>query len=412
MVKTSKIRLIGLSFIICHLSFSAALTSCTDKLDEIPDNRTFIDTPQKVRKLLTSAYPVSTPAVICELSGDNYVDDNVVVPATHNGAYQQFNDEAYQWEDINNYSINSDDTPYQVWEAYYAGISVCNHAIEAMMELSSDPAHDAETSHSWGEAHVLRAYLHFILVNVFAEAYKNNELMKMAFLKENGMNIKMPYKAKEYANGYDSKLFTAIANKFDYNGYLDGLNTMNVNQILTKYGSEVNHILHDWAEGHYNQKLADKLYPLDDSKELAIRTIDNVFRETKEYFDDKKNGKTKQIDSQKLTKRINNALRTKKAQAEYETWLKDVGKNVIEKRGVRNDKDVFTSSGNRRSFEQLYYQWKRRWRHSRSGVRSAAAGDQSLNSSQRRPCIAIRLRARHCPQEYWGSSSRMNTARR
>lgn len=152
----------------------ATFTACTDKLDEVPDNRTEIDSPEKVKLLLTSAYPVSTPAVICELSGDNYVDDNVVVPATHNDPYQVFHEEAYQWKDINNYSINSDDTPYQVWEAYYSGISVCNHAIAAMEEMSADPAHDAELSHSWGEAHVLRAYLHFILVNTFAEAYKDD----------------------------------------------------------------------------------------------------------------------------------------------------------------------------------------------------------------------------------------------
>lgn len=150
------------------------LTACTDKLDEVPDNRTEIDNPEKVRSLLTSAYPVSIPAVICELSGDNYVDDNVVVPATHNDAYEKFHEETYQWKDINNYSINSDDTPYQVWEAYYAGISVCNHAIAAMEEMSADPAHDLDLSHSWGEAHVLRAYLHFVLVNTFAEAYKDD----------------------------------------------------------------------------------------------------------------------------------------------------------------------------------------------------------------------------------------------
>ena len=71
MTKVIKIRLISLSFIICLLSLSAALTSCVDKLDEVPDNRTEIDSPEKVRKLLTSAYPISTPAVICELSGDN-----------------------------------------------------------------------------------------------------------------------------------------------------------------------------------------------------------------------------------------------------------------------------------------------------------------------------------------------------
>lgn len=153
-----------------------ALTSCKDEIKVVPDNRMEIDNVEKVRKLLTSGYPASTPAVICELSGDNYVDDNVVVPATHNDAYEKFHDEAYAWKDINNYSINADDTPYQVWEAYYSGIAVCNHAIEAMLEMSNDPAHDPELAHSWGEAHVLRAYLHFILVNTFAEAYKNETL--------------------------------------------------------------------------------------------------------------------------------------------------------------------------------------------------------------------------------------------
>ena len=116
------------------------LLSCNDKLDEVPDNRTSIDTADKVQKLLTSGYPTETPAVICELSGDNYVDDNVVVPSTHNDARDKFHEEAYAWKDINNYSINSSDTPYQVWEAYYGGISVCNHAIEAMLAMSPDPA--------------------------------------------------------------------------------------------------------------------------------------------------------------------------------------------------------------------------------------------------------------------------------
>lgn len=152
---------------------SVALTACSE-LDEVPDNRTEIDSPEKVQSLLTSGYPVMTPAVICELASDNIVDNNVIIPATHNDAYDKFHEETYKWQDIKNYSINSDDTPYQVWEAYYAGISVCNHAIAAMEEMSEDPAHDLNLSHSWGEAHVLRAYLHFVLLNVFAEAYKDD----------------------------------------------------------------------------------------------------------------------------------------------------------------------------------------------------------------------------------------------
>lgn len=164
-------RNINSLFVICLFSIMG-LCSCT-ALDEAPDNRTEIDSVDKVRKLLTSAYPLSTPAVICELSGDNMLDDNVVVPATHNDPYYAFHGQAYKWEDIDNYSTGEDDTPYTVWEAYYQGIAVANHAIAAMREMSSDPANDRELAHSWGEAHVLRAYLHFVLVNVFAEAYKD-----------------------------------------------------------------------------------------------------------------------------------------------------------------------------------------------------------------------------------------------
>ena len=43
-----------------------------------------------------------------------------------------------------------------------------------MKEMSSDPAHDSKLSFSWGEAHLLRSYCHFVLVNVFAEAYKDS----------------------------------------------------------------------------------------------------------------------------------------------------------------------------------------------------------------------------------------------
>lgn len=158
-------------FIICLL-YIVCICSCT-ALDEAPDNRTEIDTTEKIQLLLTSGYPLSTPAVICELSSDNMLDGNVVVPATHVDAYSDFHEQTYMWEDITNYQTSEDDTPYAVWEAYYQGIAVANHAIQAMRERSKDPANDRELAHSWGEAHILRAYLHFILVNVFAEAYKD-----------------------------------------------------------------------------------------------------------------------------------------------------------------------------------------------------------------------------------------------
>ena len=183
MTKISKNWLISLSFIICLFS----VTSCNE-LDELPDNRTEIDNVEKVQLLLTSAYPNSVPAVICELSSDNLVDNNVVLNATHNSAFAKFHDEAYKWADINNYSLGEQDTPYQVWEEYYYGIAECNHAIDAMLKMSSDPKNDPELRHCWGEAHVLRAYLHFVLLNVFAETYKDEA--------QSSVDLAIPYVTK------------------------------------------------------------------------------------------------------------------------------------------------------------------------------------------------------------------------
>ena len=196
---TSRMSLLGAALFILHASL---FVSCT-ALDEAPDNRTEItSSPDKIQQLLTSGYPLSTPAIICELAGDNMVDDNVVVPSTHSDPYYKFHEEAYYWQNIVEYSTGEDDTPYQVWESYYAGIAVCNHAIQAMEEMSDDPASNPELSHSWGEAHILRAYLHFILVNVFAEAYKNDSQSSqdrgIPYVTRPETTVKVNYSSSEY----------------------------------------------------------------------------------------------------------------------------------------------------------------------------------------------------------------------
>ena len=189
-------------FGLLTMTLGVALTSCESFLDEVPDNRTEIDTPEKVQLLLVSGYPQSTPAVICELSGDNFVDNNVVKPGIHRSAYKDFHEEAYAWKDINNYGTGEDDTPYDVWEKYYYGIATANHAIAAMKEMSNDPANDPSLAHSWGEAHVLRAYLHFVLVNVFAEAYKDEtrslQDMGIPYVTEPETTVNIDYSTSKY----------------------------------------------------------------------------------------------------------------------------------------------------------------------------------------------------------------------
>ena len=56
-----------------------SLTGCNSLLDELPDNQVRIDTPEKVRRVVTNAYPTASTAVISELSSDNIADIGTVI---------------------------------------------------------------------------------------------------------------------------------------------------------------------------------------------------------------------------------------------------------------------------------------------------------------------------------------------
>ena len=46
---------------------SLILAACNDFLDELPDNRTELDTPDKINRLLVSAYPSRSFTRMCEI---------------------------------------------------------------------------------------------------------------------------------------------------------------------------------------------------------------------------------------------------------------------------------------------------------------------------------------------------------
>src|SRR5574344_10038 len=63
--------------ILSYIAVAAAmtLTSCDDFLDKMPDNRTEINSIEKVTKLLVSAYPESNFNYLCEMASDNAMDN-------------------------------------------------------------------------------------------------------------------------------------------------------------------------------------------------------------------------------------------------------------------------------------------------------------------------------------------------
>ena len=98
------------------LTAASGLTtvSCNDFLDKTPDNRTELNTDQKIAKLLVSAYPDVSPNELFELYSDNSDDSGPTY-----GYYQLSEKECYNWEDTKE---EYQDTPNSLWGGYYCAL--------------------------------------------------------------------------------------------------------------------------------------------------------------------------------------------------------------------------------------------------------------------------------------------------
>jgi len=144
-------------------------SSCGDFLDTLPDNRTQLNNEKKITQLLVSAYPKANYSVLAELSSDNFVDNNSILPVTL-ASFDRMHEEIYAWEAVT--SSTQEDSPSYLWENCYAAIAAANHALVAIDELqTADPSLDLTAQK--GEALLCRAYGHFVLVNIFSQAYKD-----------------------------------------------------------------------------------------------------------------------------------------------------------------------------------------------------------------------------------------------
>ena len=139
------------------ISSALVLSSCSKYLDQQPDMRAEINTVDKVKRLITSAYPFSNYLAMSETYSDNVEDKGV------GGLYQPV-PSLYRWEDINN---SDTDSPNSYWNNCYEAIAAANHALAA---IESNNFGDDILAFK-GEALVARAYAHFMLVNFFAKVY-------------------------------------------------------------------------------------------------------------------------------------------------------------------------------------------------------------------------------------------------
>lgn len=179
-----KIAVVGALFLV---------SSCDDYLDKMPDNRAEIDSQEKVRKLLVSAYPENDYILLSELSSDN-VDDYT----DKNPNFDRFLEQVFYWKDV---TETDNEDPKLVWSALYKAIGSANMALKAIEDMGNPK----ELLASKGEALICRAYSHFILVNLFSKHYNKNTSDKdlgIVYMDAPETSLNPKYKRESVAQVY------------------------------------------------------------------------------------------------------------------------------------------------------------------------------------------------------------------
>src|SRR5690606_2728219 len=129
-----------------------------------PDNRTTIDSAEKIAELLVGAYPEASYVSFLEPLSDNADDKG---PSATSESEYRVNQYMYNWEDLDDTDA---DTPTFYWNQAYSAIAQANQALASIEELGGG----SSLNRLKGEALLCRAYAHYMLVNIFSKAYNPN----------------------------------------------------------------------------------------------------------------------------------------------------------------------------------------------------------------------------------------------
>lgn len=177
--------------------------------------------------------------------------------------------------------------------------------------------------------------------------YRYNHAMKYAFLADSGTEFELPMRQKPLSR--TGRLKDEVIVKVAEALSEDDLRKMwhDGNDARAEFEPQILNALREYLQEKYNdEKIVQALMP---KEELSLGDFLDYAEDALKY---KRNGIQQEVDYREAR----NLIDEKVDMAEYETWLKDLFSDVIAKEGIRNNKDLFTPSGNRRSFEALHYE--------------------------------------------------------
>lgn len=176
----------------------------------------------------------------------------------------------------------------------------------------------------------------------FVAAYKNNTALQYAYAAEQNVAPELKRIPRRFSQHADNETLDRL-----YKAYTENYGEDQDHQM--EFEPELRKIMHEYAATRFNQKLADKLYPLDE--ELGYGEVNRILYDAFKYG--RASDKT-QVDSKAMEESLRQLYSDPEIERKFENWLRQMGRELVVKKGIRNSKDLFTPSGNRRSFDQLY----------------------------------------------------------
>ena len=190
-----------------------------------------------------------------------------------------------------------------------------------------------------------------------ADAYRYTDELKYAYLKDIGKDVSIPTKDYVYMpNEISNDAIGAIAlvlGKDTVKEMYEGGSTWYNNhpEEVDKLRLRLNEafIKEHNAEDYKSTSLKElyRNYFNDEDGKLSFRNYDTVVRA---MYAMTTNGVKQVKDSVALKKMLDENVE----QEAFDKWLNDLFEGVVEKEGFRNDVDLFTASGKRRSWEALH----------------------------------------------------------
>lgn len=170
-----------------------------------------------------------------------------------------------------------------------------------------------------------------------ANVYQNKEALKYAYLVDKGIVVDLATKVKTVSD-YGNELVEFIAkkigekklNEIKKSGY-SWDSVQEISQDLDKYAS-------DYYKEHYGIELNDEI-----SLHHKIQILQAAYRYLNEGF-------PTEIDVAATRERLNSLI----DQNDYKKWVEELFDGIVDRAGIRNDRDPFTPMGNRRSFEATH----------------------------------------------------------